>query len=55
MKKPNIIVIYTSDNGCSSTVDYKELTEKGHNPGYIFRGTKADMYEGGHRIPLLIK
>ncbi|MEG0580312.1 MAG: sulfatase-like hydrolase/transferase, partial [Niameybacter sp.] len=49
------IVIYTSDNGCSPCANYKELEAKGHNPSYIFRGTKADIYEGGHRIPLLIK
>ncbi|MDA3730827.1 arylsulfatase [Niameybacter massiliensis] len=49
------IIIYTSDNGCSPSADYGELAAKGHNPSYIFRGTKADIYEGGHRIPLLIK
>jgi len=51
----NTIVIYTSDNGCSPRVDYEELAEKGHNPSYIFRGAKADIYEGGHRIPLLVQ
>lgn len=51
----NTMIIYTSDNGCSPSADYKELAEKGHNPSYIFRGHKADIYEGGHRIPLLIK
>lgn len=51
----NTIIIYASDNGCSPSADYKELAEKGHNPSYIFRGHKADIYEGGHRIPLLIK
>lgn len=49
------ILIYTSDNGCSPFVNYPELLEKGHNPSYIFRGTKADIYEGGHRIPLLVQ
>ena len=27
----------------------------GHNPSYVFRGYKSDIYEGGHRIPLLIQ
>lgn len=49
------ILIYTSDNGCSPMADYPELLAKGHNPSYIFRGTKADIYEGGHRIPLLVQ
>lgn len=49
------LVVYTSDNGCSPKADYPELIEKGHNPSYIFRGTKADIFEGGHRIPLIIQ
>ncbi len=49
------IVIFTSDNGCSPMADFAELAEAGHNPSYIFRGHKADIYEGGHRIPLLVE
>ena len=51
----NTILIYTSDNGCSPMADYPEPLAAGHNPSYIFRGTKADIYEGGHRIPLLVE
>ena len=51
----NTIVVYTSDNGCSPMADYEELKKCGHNPSYIFRGTKADIYEGGHRIPLIVQ
>lgn len=51
----NTIVIFTSDNGCSPQADYAELSRYGHNPSYIFRGHKADIYEGGHRIPLLLQ
>lgn len=51
----NTIVVYTSDNGCSPAANYPELLEKGHNPSYVFRGTKADIYEGGHRIPLIVQ
>lgn len=49
------IVIFTSDNGCAPIVNFPELLEKGHNPSYIFRGSKADIYEGGHRIPFIVK
>lgn len=51
----NTIVVYTSDNGCSPSADYPELMAKGHNPSYIFRGTKSDIFEGGHRIPLIVQ
>jgi arylsulfatase A-like enzyme len=50
----NTIVIYTSDNGCSPAADFEELKACGHNPSYVFRGHKADIFEGGHRVPLLI-
>jgi arylsulfatase A-like enzyme len=51
----NTIVIVSSDNGCSPRADFDELASVGHNPSYVFRGHKADIYEGGHRIPLLIR
>lgn len=51
----NTIVIFTSDNGCSSIVDFRRLAELGHNPNYVFRGSKSDIWEGGHRIPLIIR
>lgn len=51
----NTILIFTSDNGCSNRVDFAELATFGHNPSYVFRGHKADIYEGGHRIPLIVR
>ena len=51
----NTIVIFTSDNGCAPHADLAEMAAVGHNPSYIFRGHKADIYEGGHRVPLLIR
>jgi arylsulfatase A-like enzyme len=51
----NTIIIFTSDNGCSPMADFEELASVGHKPGYVFRGHKADIYEGGHRIPLLVR
>lgn len=50
----NTIIVFTSDNGCSPCADYNELATYGHNPSYIYRGHKADIYEGGHRIPLIV-
>ncbi|MCK5803734.1 MAG: arylsulfatase [Lentisphaeria bacterium] len=49
------IVIFTSDNGCTPVADFETLKSLGHNPSYVFRGHKADIYEGGHRIPLLVR
>ncbi len=50
----NTILIFTSDNGCSPTADFPELKKVGHNPSYIYRGHKADIYEGGHRVPFIV-
>lgn len=50
----NTIVIFTSDNGCSPQADFEQLKSKGHNPNYKFRGHKADIFEGGHRLPLIV-
>lgn len=51
----NTLIIFTSDNGCSPSADFKELAKYGHNPSYTFRGTKADIFDGGHRIPFIVK
>jgi arylsulfatase A-like enzyme len=51
----NTLVIMASDNGCSPAADLKTLHEKGHYPSYVFRGHKADIWDGGHRIPLVIR
>jgi len=51
----NTLVILTSDNGCSPEAKFDELTAKGHNPSYHFRGTKADIFDGGHRIPFIVR
>ena len=50
----NTIFVFVSDNGCSGVADYPLLLSKGHNPSYIFRGKKADIYEGGHRVPAIV-
>lgn len=51
----NTILIFTSDNGCAPAAGFEKLVELGHQPSGIFRGHKADIYEGGHRVPLMIK
>lgn len=49
------VLIFASDNGCAPAVDLEQLKEFGHDPCHVFRGHKADIYEGGHRIPLLVR
>lgn len=48
------IVIFTSDNGASPRADFEELQQAGHDPSYIYRGHKADIYEAGLRVPFLV-
>lgn len=51
----NTLMFYTSENGCSPSANYGHLAGAGHNPSAWFRGTKADIYEGGHRVPFLVR
>lgn len=51
----NTLLIFTSDNGCSPMADFAELAGFEHDPSYVFRGHKADIYEGGHRVPFLVQ
>ena len=49
------LVVFTSDNGCSPQVDIAELEKKGHFPSGPLRGYKADVWEGGHRVPFIVR
>lgn len=51
----NTLVIFTSDNGCSPAAKIEELQAKGHYPSFQYRGYKADIFDGGHRIPFLVR
>ncbi len=51
----NTLIIFTSDNGCSPQAKFDVLQAKGHNPSYVFRGYKADIFEGGHRVVYIAK
>jgi arylsulfatase A len=53
--RDNTIVIFTSDNGFAPMADPKPLEEQGHYPSAGFRGYKSDIFEGGHRIPLIVR
>jgi arylsulfatase A-like enzyme len=51
----NTLIIFTSDNGCSPEADFEELATFDHDPSFVFRGHKADIYEGGHRVPFVAR
>ena len=51
----NTLVIFTSDNGCSPEGNFSELKKYGHDPSAGFRGNKADIYEGGHRVAFIVR
>ena len=49
------LVIFTADNGCSPAANLGELRAFGHDPSAGYRGHKADLFEGGHRVPFLVR
>jgi arylsulfatase A-like enzyme len=51
----NTLVIFTADNGCSPQADTPGLEKKGHFASANLRGYKADIWEGGHRVPFFAR
>lgn len=49
------MIVFASDNGYAPYADSATLFAHGHNPSYIYRGYKADIWDGGHRVPLIVK
>lgn len=51
----NTLVVFTSDNGCAPYIGVPALEKKGHYPSGPLRGYKSDVWEGGHRVPLIVR
>ncbi|MBB08509.1 MAG: arylsulfatase [Roseibacillus sp.] len=49
------VFVFTTDNGCSPAAGIPKLVSQGHKPNAHWRGHKADIYEGGHRVPFLVR
>ena len=49
------LVLFTSDNGCAPYIDVDQLETKGHFPSGPLRGYKSDAWEGGHRVPFIVR
>lgn len=51
--RENTLLILTSDNG-APTMFPEDGDVEHHHPNGPWRGQKADVWEGGHRVPLII-
>ena len=49
------VVLFTADNGHSHYTGWDELVDAGHMPSGPYRGHKGDIWEGGHRVPLVVR
>jgi arylsulfatase A-like enzyme len=51
----NTMVVFISDNGCAPYIGAAELEKKGHFPSGPLRGYKSDAWDGGHRVPMIVR
>ena len=51
----NTLVIFSADNGCSKAAGFAQLEKHGHYASAHLRGSKADIWDGGHRIPFVVR
>jgi len=59
--RDNTLVIFTSDNGSPArdgenmSGAVRSVLKYGHNPSHIYRGIKTDIWDGGHRVPFIVR
>jgi arylsulfatase A len=49
------LLVLTSDNGCSPQARIEDLAARGHAVSGPLRGHKADVFDGGHRVPFFVR
>lgn len=54
-QEASTVVIFTCDNGTSDKARFDELDAAGIHLNVNWRGWKADAYEGGHRVPFVVR
>ena len=55
LEKETLVIFTTSDNGYAPYIGVTDLESKGHYPSGELRGYKADAWEGGHRVPFIVR
>jgi arylsulfatase A len=51
----NTLVIFTSDNGPETTSVIRMRSDHDHDGARPWRGVKRDNWEGGHRVPFIVR
>lgn len=51
----NTLIIFSADNGTSKGANIAQLKKMGHLVSAGFRGSKADLWDGGHRVPFVVR
>ena len=51
----NTLVVFSTDNGTSPEANFKKLEAHGVNLRNHFKGHKAQIHEGGHRVPFVVR
>jgi len=51
----NTLLIFSTDNGTAFAANFKELEAHGVDLHNHFKGHKAQIHEGGHRLPFVVR
>lgn len=51
----NTLVVFTTDNGTSPSAGITAMAKLGHHTSWIYRGCKGTTWEGGHRVPFVVR
>lgn len=52
----NTLIVVTADNGCSAKPsDFEAMEAVAHYSSADLRGYKSDLWEGGHRVPFIVR
>jgi arylsulfatase A-like enzyme len=49
------LLVFSADNGHAGTGGWQQLVSSGHKPSGQYRGMKGEIWEGGHRVPFVVR